>query len=167
MTSKIRKILAGIFFTLITLLFLDFTGTIHAWFGWMAKIQFLPAVLALNLVVVVGLIVLTLLMGRIYCSVICPLGVLQDIMGWFGKKAKKNRYRYSKPLNILRYIMLGVLVVALVAGVAPLAALLAPYSAFGRIAGNLFAPIYQWGNNLLAMIAESMDSYAFYSVDVW
>ena len=33
MTSKIRKILAGIFFTLITLLFLDFTGTIHAWFG--------------------------------------------------------------------------------------------------------------------------------------
>ena len=167
MTSKIRKILAGIFFTLITLLFLDFTGTIHAWFGWMAKIQFLPAVLALNLVVVVGLIVLTLLMGRIYCSVICPLGVLQDIMGWFGKKAKKNRYRYSKPLNILRYIMLGVLVVALVAGVAPLAALLAPYSAFGRLAGNLFAPIYQWGNNLLAMIAESMDSYAFYSVDVW
>ena len=65
MTSKIRKILAGIFFTLITLLFLDFTGTIHAWFGWMAKIQFLPAVLALNLVVVVCLIVLTLLMGRI------------------------------------------------------------------------------------------------------
>ena len=108
MTSKIRKILAGIFFTLITLLFLDFTGTIHAWFGWMAKIQFLPAVLALNLVVVVGLIVLTLLMGRIYCSVICPLGVLQDIMGWFGKKAKKNRYRYSKPLNILRYIMLHI-----------------------------------------------------------
>ena len=46
MNSKIRKILGGIFFILITLLFLDFTGSIHAWFGWMAKIQFLPAVLA-------------------------------------------------------------------------------------------------------------------------
>lgn len=167
MNSKIRKILAGVFFPLTTLLFLDFTGSIHAWFGWMAKIQFLPAVLALNVVVVIALVLLTLLMGRIYCSVICPLGVLQDIFGWFGKKAKKNRYTYSKPMNILRYVMLGVLVVALVAGFGSIAALIAPYSAFGRIASNLFAPIYLWGNNLLAAWAESVDSYAFYSVDVW
>ncbi len=167
MNSKIRRIAAVIFFTLITLLFLDFTGSIHAWFGWMAKIQFLPAVLALNLGIVAALVVLTLLMGRIYCSVICPLGVMQDIIGWFGKKAKKNRYSYSKPLNILRYILLGVLVIALVAGVGSVVALLAPYSAFGRIVSNLFSPIYLWGNNLLAMAAESMNSYAFYSVDIW
>ena len=167
MNSKIRRILAVVFFALITLLFLDFTGSIHAWFGWMAKIKFLPAVLALNVVIVVALILLTLLMGRIYCSVICPLGVMQDIFGWFGKKAKKNRYSYSKPMNILRYVMLGVLVVALVAGFTSIAALIAPYSAYGRIASNLLAPVYQWGNNLLAAWAESVDSYAFYSVDVW
>ncbi|MBE6275435.1 MAG: 4Fe-4S dicluster domain-containing protein [Bacteroides sp.] len=167
MNSKIRRILAVVFFTFITLLFLDFTGTIHTWFGWMAKIQFLPAVLALNLVVVAALVLLTLLMGRIYCSVICPLGVLQDIFGWLGKKAKKNRYSYSKPLNILRYIMLGVLVIALVAGVGSVAALLAPYSAFGRIVSNLLSPIYLWGNNLLAMWAESVNSYAFYSAEIW
>ena len=167
MNSKIRKILAGVFFVCITLLFLDFTGSIHTYLGWMAKIQFLPAVLALNLIVVAALVLLTLLMGRIYCSVICPLGVLQDIFGWFGKKAKKNRYSYSKPLNVLRYIMLGVLVIALVAGFGSVAALLAPYSAFGRIASNLLSPIYLWGNNLLAMWAESVDSYAFYSAEVW
>ena len=63
---------------LITLLFLDFTGTLHAWFGFLAKIQFLPALLALNFGVVAALIVLTLLFGRVYCSVICPLGVMQD-----------------------------------------------------------------------------------------
>ena len=80
MNSKIRRILAIVFFTFITLLFLDFTGTIHAWFGWMAKIQFLPALLALNVGVIIGLVVLTLLMGRIYCSIICPLGVFQDII---------------------------------------------------------------------------------------
>ena len=167
MNSKIRKILATVFFVLITLLFLDFTGSIHAWFGWMAKIQFLPAVLALNFGVVIALILLTLLMGRIYCSVICPLGVIQDIFGWMGKKVKKNRYTYSKPMNILRYVMLGVLVVALVAGVGSIAALLAPYSAFGRMASTFLAPVYQWGNNLLATWAESVNSYAFYSVDVW
>ena len=167
MNSKVRRILGIIFFALITLLFLDFTGAIHTWFGWMAKIQFLPAVLALNFGVVIGLVLLTLLMGRIYCSVICPLGVLQDIFGWFGKKAKKNRYTYSKPLSILRYVMLGVLVVALVAGFTSVAALIAPYSAFGRIASTFLAPVYQMGNNLLASWAESMDSYAFYSVDIW
>ena len=80
MLRKIRIILASIFFIGVTLLFLDFTGTLHAWLGWMAKIQFLPAVLALNFIIVAVLLLLTLLFGRVYCSVICPLGVMQDIV---------------------------------------------------------------------------------------
>lgn len=167
MLRKIRLTLAIIFFTLITLLFLDFTGTLHGWFGWMAKIQFLPALLALNVGVVIILIVLTLLLGRVYCSVICPLGVFQDIFSWLGKKWKKNRYSYSPALNWLRYGVLGVFILALIAGFGQIVALLAPYSAYGRIASNLFAPFYQWGNNLLAYMAEHLDSYLFYSVDVW
>ena len=63
MLRKIRLTFAIFFFVLITLLFLDFTGTLHAWFGWMAKIQFLPALLALNVGVVIILIALTLLSG--------------------------------------------------------------------------------------------------------
>ena len=167
MLRKIRLTLAVLFFTLITLLFLDFTGTLHTWFDWMAKIQFLPALLALNIGVVLALIILTLLLGRVYCSVICPLGVFQDIVAWFSKKAKKNRYRYSPALSWLRYGVLGVFVVALLAGVHSFVALLAPYSSYGRIANNLFAPIYQWGNNLLAYFAERADSYAFYDTTVW
>ncbi|MDE7146223.1 MAG: ferredoxin, partial [Duncaniella sp.] len=69
MLRKVRVALALFFWVIITLLFLDFTGTVHAWFGWMAKIQFLPAVLALNVGVVLGLVVMTLLLGRVYCSV--------------------------------------------------------------------------------------------------
>lgn len=90
MLRKIRLTLAILFFVGITLLSLDFTGTIHAWLGWMAKIQFLPAVLALNVGVILALIALTLLFGRIYCSVICPLGVLQDIFSWIGGQQKKT-----------------------------------------------------------------------------
>ncbi len=133
----------------------------------MAKIQFLPALLALNVGVVLLLIVLTLLFGRIYCSVICPLGVFQDIVSRLSGKRKKNRFRYSPALSWLRYGVLGVFIVALVAGIGSLAALLAPYSAYGRIASNLFAPVYQWGNNLLAYLAERADSYAFYETEVW
>ena len=71
MLRKIRIVLAVVFFVCITLLFLDFTGTVHAWLGWMAKVQFLPAVLALNVGVIALLVVLTLVFGRVYCSVIC------------------------------------------------------------------------------------------------
>lgn len=166
MLRKIRITLATVMFIGITLLFLDFTGTAHRWLGWMAKIQFLPAILALNAVVVVVLVVLTLIFGRIYCSVICPLGIFQDIIAWFGKKSKKNRYTASKALSWLRYTMLGVFLVALVAGIGNIFQLLEPYSAFGRIATMIFQPIWKLANNGLAAIAESIDSYAFYSVDV-
>lgn len=167
MLRKIRIALALLCFVLITLLFLDFTGTLHTWFGWLAKIQFLPAVLALNLGVVVFLILLTLLFGRVYCSVICPLGVMQDIFAWFGRKSKKNRYTYSPAKSVLRYTVLGIFVVALIAGVGSVVALLAPYSSYGRIAQNLLAPFWAWGNNLFAYIAERADSYAFYEKEVW
>ena len=170
MLRKIRAVLAAIFFTIITLLFLDFTGTIHAWFGWMAKIQFLPAILALNAGVVIILMILTLMFGRIYCSVICPLGVLQDIVSWInGRRGRKHRMRFSwsPAKSWLRYGVLALFIVAIVAGIGSFAALLEPYSAYGRIVSNLFVPLYQWGNNVLAYIAERVDSYAFYSKDVW
>lgn len=170
MLRKIRIILASVFFIGVTLLFLDFTGTLHTWLGWMAKIQFLPAVMAMNFVIVAVLILLTLLFGRVYCSVICPLGIMQDIISWIhGKTKKKNRFRFSwsPARNWLRYTVLVLFIAGLILGAHSIAVLIAPYSAYGRIAGNLFAPLYQWGNNALAWIAERAGSYAFYSVDVW
>ena len=171
MLRKIRLTLAIVFFTGITLLFLDFTGTIHAWLSWMATIQFLPAILALHFIAVAIWIAIALVFGRIYCSIICPLGVLQDVISWLSgrrnKGRKKMRFSYSPSKSILRYVMLAVFGIALVAGVGSLAALLAPYSSYGRIAQNLFQPIYLLGNNALAYLAERMDSYAFYSREVW
>lgn len=152
---------------MVTLLFVDFTGLAHRWLGWMAKIQFLPALLSLNLVMVCGLILLTLLLGRVYCSVICPLGIMQDGFAWLGKRSRRNRYSYSPAKSVLRYVMLAVMVVSIVFGMGAIVALLAPYSAYGRIAQSLIAPVWQWINNLLASWAESRESYAFYTVDVW
>ena len=169
MLRTIRLTLAIVFFALVTLLFLDFTGTLHGWMGWMAKIQSLPALLALNAGVVLLLVALTLLFGRVYCSVICPLGVFQDVISRFAGKRKKNRFRYSPARKWLRYGMLAVFAVTLIAGVRfhAVASLLEPYSSYGRIAASLFAPVYQWGNNLLAYLAERADSYAFYETEVW
>lgn len=162
MLRTIRLTTAFICFTLVTLLFLDFTGTLHTWFGWLAKIQFLPAVLALNLGVVLLLIALTWIFGRVYCSVICPLGIFQDVVSWLAGKRKKNRFRYSPALSWLRYGVMVIFILAMISGLGAWAALIAPYSAYGRIASNLFAPLWQWGNNFLAYLAERAGSYAFY-----
>ena len=169
MLRRIRLIVALVFFILITLLFLDFTGTLHAWFGWLAKMQFLPAVLALNVGVILLWVVLTLVFGRVYCSVICPLGVFQDVVSWFSGRRKKKKYRfsYSPAVSWLRYGVLGVFIIAMIVGIGSVVALLAPYSSYGRIVSNLFAPVYQWGNNVLAYFAERSDSYAFYETSVW
>jgi ferredoxin len=167
MLRKIRIVLAAVMLIGITWLFVDFTGTARHLFSWMAKLQALEAILALNVAVMVGLAVLTLVFGRIYCSVICPLGIMQDVFGWLGKKVKKNRYTYSKEVKWLRYPLLIVFIIALFAGIGTLFQLLAPYSAFGRIATNLLQPVWQAGNNVLASIAEYYDSYVFYHTNIW
>ena len=172
MLKKIRVVLAILFWLGITLLFLDFTGALHGWLGWMAKVQLLPAVMALNVAVIIGLVLLTLVFGRVYCSVICPLGVFQDGVAHLNvarKRRKKDRkpYGYSPEKKWLRYGVWVLFVAALIAGVQALVALLAPYSAWGRIVQNLFQPVYLWVNNLLAAAAERAGSYAFYEKEVW
>jgi ferredoxin len=67
----------------------------------------------------------------------------------------------------LRYPVLVLFIIALVAGVGIIFQLLAPYSSYGRIATMIFQPIWMLGNNVLGTIAERADSYAFYTVDVW
>ena len=165
MLRKIRIALAIITLTLVTLLFLNVCWQLNLWINWVAKIQFLPAVLALNVVVVAVLLILTLLFGRIYCSVICPLGVMQDVFSWLGGKIWKNRFRHTREKKWLRYGVLGVFVVCLVVGFAPVTTLLAPYSAYGRIVNSLFRPLYDMLNNALA--GMETDTYYFSQVEIW
>ena len=165
MLRKVRITLALIFWVLITWLLVDFTGTAHVYLGWMAKIQFLPALVAMNIGALLFIVALTLLFGRIYCSIICPLGVMQDVIAWFRKK--RNKYSYSKEKGILRASILALTGFLLTTNLAWVVGLIAPYSTYGRIVGTVFSPLYKLANNGLAMIAEHYDSYAFYEVDVW
>lgn len=165
MLRKVRITLALIFWVLITWLLVDFTGTAHVYLGWMAKVQFLPALVAMNIGALLFIVALTLLFGRIYCSIICPLGVMQDVIAWFRKK--KNKYSYSEEKGILRYSILAITGFLLTTNLAWVVGLIAPYSTYGRIVGTVFSPLYKLANNALAALAEHYDSYAFYEVDVW
>lgn len=165
MLRTIRRILAVIFILGITLLFLDFSGALHAWLGWMAKIQFIPAVLAGSGIVVAVIVIGTLLFGRIYCSIICPLGVTQDVFAAIGRKFKRNRYRYSPAMSVLRYATLAIFVIGVWLGLSGVVSLLAPYSSYGRFVGSILNPLAVKLNNLIATMYP--DSYTFYPRDVW
>ena len=93
--------------------------------------------------------------------------IFQDVVSWLAGKRKKNRFRYSPALSWLRYGVMVIFILAMISGLGAWAALIAPYSAYGRIASNLFAPLWQWGNNFLAYLAERAGSYAFYETEVW
>ena len=142
MLRKIRIILATLFFLSVTALFVDSSGTVKEWLGWTAKMQFLPALLAMNIVALVVLVALTLLVGRVYCSVICPLGVMQDVISWISgrRKKKKSRFSYSSEKRWLRYGILVVFVALLIAGLVPIAALIAPYSSYGSMVRSGVSP---------------------------
>jgi ferredoxin len=110
---------------------------------------------------------LTLFLGRVYCSAICPLGIFQDAISRITHLNKRARFSYRKPIKILRYAFLAVFVLSFLLHASIVVSLLEPYSAFGRIISLIFGPLYLLGNNLLAYFAERLDSYAFYSVDIW
>lgn len=167
MLRKIRIPLAILTITAVTLLFLGISWQCSLWIAWVAKIQFLPALLALNVGVLAFLILLTLLFGRIYCSVICPLGIMQDGFSWIAGKIKKNRFAYTKEKKWLRIGVMIIFGISLVIGFAPLTALLAPYSAYGRIISNLLRPLFDMLHNAAASLDAHYGGFHFYTVEIW
>lgn len=168
MLRKARIILSVVIFGLITFYFLDFAEILPNSFHRLAHIQFVPALMSLSFIILAVLILITLLLGRIYCSTLCPMGIFQDIVTWISKKTakKKKRFRYSPARNILRWGVLGVTAIAFLFGFTVVLGLLDPYSAFGRMTANVFKPVYMLGNNLLESIFSSFNNYTFYQVDV-
>ena len=158
MLRKIRITLALIFAAGITLLF---CGIGSEWWGWMAGLQFLPSCLALNFGAIALILLLTFVFGRLYCSVICPLGVYQDIVVFlrrsYGRIADRRRaaklkamkdkglkptsvkpsaakvYGYKKEHKAVRYAVLAFALVCAFTSLQFLLALIAPYSAYGRM----------------------------------
>jgi ferredoxin len=174
--KKIRVIISLVFLIFLGLFFLDFAGAFPTDFiKGVVFLQFIPSVFKFFNVfswIAVGFIavlILTLLFGRVYCSTICPLGIMQDVISFLNlkviKKKKRYKYRYLKALSWLRYSILGIAIAFLVGGSIMVISLLDPYSIFGRIVSDIFSPLLTQGNNLLAGILNKFDIYALYHID--
>jgi len=166
--KKLRVFLSLLFFTVIAVLFLDFTGkifseTTHAFllFQLVPSVVQFAATLAPVALGFVVIIILTLLFGRIYCSTLCPLGTLQDLFSFTARKLSpgKTIYKFKKPVNWLRYGILSAIILSLLTGSILLVNLLDPYSVFGKIFHNLFSPMLVLINNIASKLLTFANVY--------
>lgn len=171
MLRKIRIFVSVILFVLITGYFLDFAGVLPDGLHWLEKVQFLPALLALNWIILAALLVVTLVFGRVYCSSVCPLGVYQDIVSWLRRKLsgkkKRKKFGYKPALTLLRWSFAVVVLIAFLTGFSFLVGLLDPYSAYGRMTVHLFRPAYMAGNNLLTDVFTHFGNHTFYRMGIY
>ncbi|MDO5537105.1 MAG: 4Fe-4S binding protein, partial [Desulfovibrionaceae bacterium] len=116
--------------------------------AWLARIQLAPAVLAGSLVIAGAHLLCALLFGRVYCSIVCPLGLLQDLagrivsLGLFRghyRGPAHGRFRWAAIPAWPRTLVLLVSAAAFAAGMPLLLSLLEPYSLFGRMASTAAA----------------------------
>lgn len=129
---------------------------------WLLWFQFTPSALKLSSgdmaagISVLLILLITMVWGRIYCSFLCPLGVLFDCIS---RLKRKRRYKF-KPANPVRYIFLAIAVIPLLAGSLLTVTLLDPYASFGRISAELFRPAAILINNSAAMLLEQAGNYS-------
>ena len=142
----VRVGVAAVVFALVTLFFLGLGGG----FGLLEKIQLGPALLGCAGVPLAVWLVVTLVFGRVYCSVACPLGILQDVLGRLAHPRGRRRFAFRPDRPWIRTGALLVCAALVAVGGVSLAGLLDPYSVFGRIASTLFQPVAEGANNLLA-----------------
>jgi polyferredoxin len=168
-----RVVISLIFLISISLLFIDFRGIIP---GSLSDIilflQFIPSLLKFMHIIsyaTVGfliILILNVLFGRVYCSTVCPLGILQDVISYLAIiTRRKKKYKYSKPHNTLRYLFLILPLVFLLFGSIFLLNLLDPYSNFGRIFSDLVRPLAIGINNIISILFEKINVYFIHPVD--
>jgi len=89
------------------------------------------------------ILILTMFFGRIYCSLLCPLGALQDLMTAGFRRLNIRQHRnFAKPLNYLRYSVLILTVATFWGGVA--------------VAGLPFGPLFIfWKNDCATCRSDS------------
>jgi len=171
--KKVRVYVSLTFFLAFAALFLDLDYSIPEFFSdAVVYFQFVPSLLkflTVGTLAASGFIfvtVLTLVFGRVYCSFLCPLGVLQDLAGFVRKKTKKSKYSYKKAFTKIRYGILAGVILASFSGSIIALTLLDPFSNFGRMMTHLLRPIAIGINNALVFSLEKLDVYTIQPADL-
>lgn len=172
--KRLRVIFGVLNLALFTFIFIDFADISPRWLiQTLTYLQVTPSLLKfLNVVSLAsaGFLIIflsALIFGRVYCSVLCPLGIFQDLISRISLKFKKRKiFRYSKPHNILRFTLLGLVVIFLLAGNVFLLNLLDPYSNFGKIFSDLARPGLASANDILSKLLQKINIFSLFPAEL-
>ena len=167
----LRVVVAVAVFAALTAAFVDFRELVPWKIGHtLGEIQFVPSLVALlagaslSLACII-IVIVTLAVGRVYCSAICPLGILQDVVIRLTKRLKSRPASYARPHTELRQTFLWATIIAAVAGWGGFAlSLLDPYGNFGRIMSDIFRPLVTLANNSVVGLADTVGWHGLFRV---
>lgn len=146
--KKIRTLLALLVFCLISAQFLDLYHLLPQSYYELnpTKTQFTPSLILLKTfsfgvcaagIAFAAFSIFAIIFGRVYCSFVCPFGILMDIIHRMSySKKRRLKYAYSKGKNILRALFLTLAAFSIVLGYTALLGLIEPYSLYGKIMGS-------------------------------
>ncbi len=129
---------------------------------YLEKIQFVNAALAFSLTTIVAWLAVTLLFGRIYCSTVCPMAAVQDIVARCSIAMVRHgraAYTFTRPLNRLRYATLLIVFAMLVFGLTSVLLVLDPFTIFSRTVQTGMAVADRADNAPWLMGAAGMAGY--------
>ena len=133
----IRIILAAIFI-IGAVLYFSIGRSVHPALGFVEKAQIIPSSIASCLGAVIVWLIITLLMGRIYCATVCPVGTFQDIFRHGRKLIKPLNKPFSyRPSSKMRYYIMGAYIFCIIAGVAAVPFWIEPWSIIRNISGDI------------------------------
>lgn len=155
----IRIIISIIFFTLYFFLFLRLLEISNILSNILPVLQIFPGIFkfitafSISSIIILFILALSAFFGRWYCSLICPLGTLQDFFIFIKKKFfKKMIFRYHKPLFYFHYGFFAIYIIIFILGMNFFFIYFEPFSVFGRITTNLFRPVLNLINNNISYI---------------
>ncbi len=173
---KIRITLSAFFFLATSFLLIDIFRFIPPNISnAILYLQFVPSVLKFITILSVSalgflvVLIFTVLFGRVYCSSVCPLGVLQDIVNWISKKLKrkkKKQFDFLKELKLLRLVLLAIPILVFFLGSSLALNFLDPYSIYGKFAGNFLRPLLVVANNLVSAVSDHFKLYLVYNYEI-
>ena len=172
---KAARVVVSLFFFLIYfLLFADIAGLFtQEVMNIFTTFQFYPSLLSFvyshepeTLAGFVFILILTFLFGRVYCSTLCPLGTLQDILLFLRRKIFRKKYfSHRRSMLWLGYTLAFLLLFQLLLGGNLVANLSEPFSLFGKLVLGLGSPVYVSANNALAGWLNDSGNYLFVLFD--
>lgn len=132
------RIILSVVFLVTSVAFLVFGSYASPLARLSEKVQIIPSLLATTMGVTIVWIVISFLLGRIYCSTVCPIGTLQDIILKFRRKLPGfNRpYTYHPPRKV-RYHILIIYIVCLILGVTAIPYWIEPWNIMRNICSTV------------------------------